>query len=406
MQIPRDLSRRMLEAVEQVPIVDVYERLLPERHRVSQRVDFLAWLVAGAEADLQAMGIAPDELSLLRDVSAAPDERWSVLAGYWTFLRTMHSGRLVLRVAWELFGIEDITERTWKDLSAMLWKQAEPGYYVALLQDRANIRRMFVDEEVDPATRACCVPIGNLDALLSNRCRPEMASWVQPLDPPEVVTLEVLDALVEQFVQQRIDDGCVGFKMGSLPEVVRPSTEQVIWAFGRVSRCEASAGPVEPDLHSHIGHRLLALIGRAQLPVQVHVQRGDGVERLGALAALYPAVRFVGVCAGSVDPVSLAALGRTLPNVALALVGVWRLALQWSGQALRHWINSVPLIKIFAFGGGMRLVETACVQAMVVREQLAVLLAEMVAAGELDEEDAKWAMERLLHGNAEAFFDI
>ena len=42
MQIPRDLSRRMLEAVEGVPIVDVYERLLPERHRVSQRVDFLA----------------------------------------------------------------------------------------------------------------------------------------------------------------------------------------------------------------------------------------------------------------------------------------------------------------------------------------------------------------------------
>ena len=99
MQIPRDLSRRMLEAVEQVPIVDVYERLLPERRRVSQRVDFLAWLAADAEADLQAMGIAPDDLSLLRDVSAEPDERWSVLARYWPFLRTMHSGRLILRVA-------------------------------------------------------------------------------------------------------------------------------------------------------------------------------------------------------------------------------------------------------------------------------------------------------------------
>ena len=151
---------------------------------------------------------------------------------------------------------------------------------------------------------------------------------------------------------------------------------------------------------------MLALFGRAQIPVQVHVQSSNDVDRLRALAALYPEVRFVGVCVGGVDPVSLAALARTLPNVALALVGVWRLAPQWSGQALRHWIHSVPLIKIFAFGGGMRLVETVCVQALVVREQIAVLLAEMVAAGELDEEDARWAMERLLHGNAEAFFDI
>jgi hypothetical protein len=406
MQIPRDLSRRMLEAVEQVPIVDIYERLVPERHRVSRRMDFLAWLVAGAEVDLRAMGIGPDELLLLKDVAGAPDERWSVLARYWPFLRTMHSGRLVLRVAWELFGVENIDERTWKDLSAMLWKQAAPGYYLALLQERANIRRMFVDEEVDPATRACCVPIGNLDALLSIRCRPEMASWMRPLDPPAVVTLEVLDALIEQFVQQRIDDGCVGFKMGTLPEVMRPSAEQAMWAFGRVSRCEASAGPVESDLHSHMGHRLLALMGRAQVPVQVHIQRSDDVARLRALAELYPAVRFVGMCAGFVDPGTVSVLGRTLPNVTLALVGVWRLAPQWSGQALRHWIHSVPLNKIFAFGGGMRLVETVCVQALVVRDQIAVLLAEMVAAGELDEEDARWAMVRLLHGNAEAYFDI
>ena len=211
-----------------------------------------------------------------------------------------------------MFGVENVDERTWKDLSAKLWKQAEPGYYMALLQERANIRRMFVDEDVDPATRACCIPIGNLDALLSMRCRSEMASWMQPLDPPEVVTVEVLDALIEQFVQQRVDDGCVGFKMGTLPEVVRPSVEQVTWAFGRVSRCETSAGPIEPDLHSHIGHRLLALVGRAQRPVQVHIQHSGDVARLRALAALYPAVRFVGVCAGNVDPISLSALGRTV----------------------------------------------------------------------------------------------
>lgn len=42
MQIPRALSRRMLETVEQTPLVDVYERLMPESKRVSQRFDFIS----------------------------------------------------------------------------------------------------------------------------------------------------------------------------------------------------------------------------------------------------------------------------------------------------------------------------------------------------------------------------
>ena len=105
MQVPRDLSRRMLEAVEQVPIVDVYERLVPEGKRISQRVDFIAWLMAYAGTEVRAFGLQPDELAMLGDMDASPDERWALVSRLWPYLKTTGAGRMILRMACALVSL-------------------------------------------------------------------------------------------------------------------------------------------------------------------------------------------------------------------------------------------------------------------------------------------------------------
>jgi hypothetical protein len=97
-------------------------------------------------------------------------------------------------------------------------------------------------------------------------------------------------------------------------------------------------------------------------------------------------------------------LGQTLPNVTLALVGLWRTEPYVARQTLRNWLHRVPLSKILALGGDMTMVEAVSVQAMIVREQVALVLAEMVANGELDETDAVFAMDRVLGKNAQTCF--
>ena len=94
MQVPRDLSKRMLEAVDQVSAVDVYERLVPESKRVNQRVDFIAWLMAYAGTEIQALGLKPSELALLGNVEAKPEDRWGLVAKHWPCLRTTGTGRM------------------------------------------------------------------------------------------------------------------------------------------------------------------------------------------------------------------------------------------------------------------------------------------------------------------------
>jgi hypothetical protein len=400
MQIPRDLSRRMIDAVEPMPIVDVYERLVPESRRVNQRVDLLAWLVASAGTELQSLGLRSDEIQLLRDVDGSPDKRWDLLGRYWPFLRTTNAGRMVLRVVWEFFGVENVDAKSWKDISAQMWRNTEPGFYGSMLRERANVPYVLVDGPTEPDMKPTCVLVKGFDRLMRLNCLPEIEAWAQSLGRKEVLTQDLLDTLIEQAVERSVQEGAVAFKLGLLPEVELPSDEEVAWAFGRVSRCENPSAPVDPALQTYIGHCLFQAFEKARLPVQVHLAGSPAVERLEQLAHCYPGVRFVAGYTGSVHAYALAMLARSLPNVSLALVGVWRFAPLMARQTLRDWIHCVPSRKIVAFGGGMAVVENIAVQAMIVREEMSSLFAEMVAAGELDEGDALMVMERVLYRNA------
>jgi hypothetical protein len=94
------------------------------------------------------------------------------------------------------------------------------------------------------------------------------------------------------------------------------------------------------------------------------------------------------------------ALARMCPNMSLAVGNAWRVAPGVARQALRTWLQGLPLHRLLAWGGGTTMIEGVFAQASFVREQLALLLSEMVAAEELDEDDALSAMGYLLGRNA------
>jgi hypothetical protein len=396
----------MLKAVDRVPIIDVYERLLPERLRVQRRVDFIAWLAACARQELCAMGVARDELSVLENVEADPDVRWGMFAAHWPFLQTTGVGRMILRVAWELYGAETIDERTWKDISTHLWQEAQTGFYRQVLHDRANLRTVLVDSGVERNTEACCVPVHSYDSLLSLGCRSEVEGWGHALDRSAALTFAGLDALIERSIQLRVGIECACFKLGTLATIDVPSDEEAEWAFERVLRREGPDAEAEPDLQSYVLHRLLSCISDVQVPVQVHVDDSAEVTLLGAYARRYPRVRFVGVCRDVHTAQPLCALARRAANVNLALAGAWYRAPHVARRVLRDWISTVPLNKIFAVAGELTMVESVCVQALIVREQVALLLAERVAEGELNEQEAILVMDRVLYKNALTYFGL
>lgn len=134
------------------------------------------------------------------------------------------------------------------------------------------------------------------------------------------------------------------------------------------------------------------------------------LEQLDRLARRHRQVRFVALFGSAypvrlgLEPGMLLTVARTAPNVTLALGDMWFVAPHIARQTLHAWLEAVPLHRLIALGGNTTMVEAICAQAFIVREQVASVLAEMVAGGELDEEDARLAMVRLLSQNAvEAF---
>jgi hypothetical protein len=396
----------MLQAADQVPIIDIYERLDTESKRVGQRIDFLAWLMAHACKEIGGLGLDPDEISLLRNVEANPDDRWALMSQYWPFLRTTASGRMALRVAWELLGIENINERTWKDVSAHLWREAETGFYQKLLQGRANVEWVLNDGELDSGMRGRCASLWNFDPYLSITCRSTLEDWANSLDYTSGLTDDFLDDLIEKSVDQCIADGVSAIKVSNILHTAIPSKEKVVWALGRVSRCESSPFPMEPDLQSYMLHRLLATLSEKKLPLQVHVQGGNQVIRLQALLSLYPEVRFVGVSKTEDSAISLALLGQTCSNLYVAQVGLWRLAPQSARQMVQCLLRNIPASKIFAVAGNLTTIEAVSIQALMMRELIAMALAEMIVEGALDEGDAILVMDRILYSNAAEYFGL
>jgi hypothetical protein len=440
MNVPRDLRKRMLEAVEGVPAIDVHERLVPESQRIGARHDFISWFLAYAGDQASGLGLEPHELDVLADVQADPEKRWSLMASCWPCVRTTIAGRMALRVAWELFGIEDVNEQTWKELSARLWKTSERGFYREVLCRRANVPLTLVDGAVDAETRPFCAPVGNYDGRLSVRSRPAIEAWMQQLGVPGPCTsLEQLVGLVAAAVQGDVERGCAAFKLESFPDLALgwpapPSAQEVTWSFGRAIGQEDEQGaPLEPALHSYLGHRFLDLVARTGRPVLACVAERSaepawrpGLEaqaprqaygsistsQLGYLAHQHPQTRFMAIYAGdqgwagSWTPEALLMLARSRPNVALALGEIWGVSPRWARRTLLAWIQGVPLHRLFALGGGTTMVEAACVQALFVREQVAAVLAEMVADGDLDEGDAYRALQCLLFENARDYLGL
>jgi hypothetical protein len=293
----------------------------------------------------------------------------------------------------------------------------------------------LVDGAVDAGTQPFCAPLCNYEGRLSVHSRQAIESWMQQLGVPGPCTsLEQLVGLLSTAVQRDVDRGCVAFKLASFPDLALgwsapPSVQEVTWSLGRaIGRAnggdDSGEGALEPALHSYLGHRFLDLVARVGRPLLVCVadrsakpkglRAGSSLDaygsistsQLGHLAHQHPEVRFVAVYAGSRDwagsstPDELLMLARSRPNVNLALGEVWSVAPHRARGALRAWLQGVPSHRLFALGGGTTMVEAACVQALFVREQVAAVLAEMVADGDLDEGDAYRLLERLLFENA------
>jgi uncharacterized protein len=424
-----DLRRELVELADATPLVDTHEHLMSPAERAARDLDVFYLFQAYASSDVVSAGLTPADLEAVRDASVPLDVRWRLFAPSWERARTTGYGRALLLAVRDLFGVDDICDDTYVELSARIAAVGGDEWYTEVLKRRANIVVSLNDRlppppfEDGPATFAdprFVAPVTTIDYFL--RCRNRLE--VDGLEARLARSLHTLDDYmhaIDEHLEQQVADGVVALKL-------RIAYERTI-AFERVGRCEAETAwnhvrvhafeasspadsvPLQDYLVRHFVRRSIDL----GLPIQVHtgLQEGNGnvLEHsrptlLVNLLLDFPEARFDLFHGSYPYGGELGAIAKNFRNVSIDMCWLPIISPMAARRWLSEWIETVPHSKIFCFGGDYTFVEGTYAHAVMARRVVAAVLAEKVSEEYLTLAEAHRLLTRLLHDNAWDYFAL
>ena len=424
----KQLYERIKAGVDEIWLVDTHEHLPREADRVKQKTDlFEAYFAHYASSDLVSAGFPEEKIEWLRDTSVPLDERWAKFAPYWERMRHTGYARSLLISSKGLFGIDDINEHTYAELSAKITKANKPGWFRTVLKDKSRIERSILDAGTTECDREFFKPVLRFGPFIEAMSRAK----VRELERAHDVTVRGIDTLVdalERAICEAAEKDIAGIKIGlaydrplRFDKVARADAERVLnqvlggeFESGRYLDSRISWHEAKP-LVDFLVHKMIEIAERHGLPVQIHtgLQEGRGNyivnSRPTDLANLffeYPKCRFDIFHGGYPYSRELATLAKNFQNVYVDMCWMHIISPTASRAMLHEWLDTVPESKILAFGGDYCFVEGVYGHAEMARENVAKVLTERVRWGWMAEDEAIPLAVKLLRTNAAELFGI
>lgn len=430
-----ELYRRILNEIEGIPLIDTHDHLMSEDLRLSRKIDLFHWFSDYPGVDLVSAGMAQSRLDGLLDSNRSLDERWLEFAPVWAYVRTTGYGRSVLLAARGLFGVNDINEQTYRELSEKISASNYKGWYNRVLKEQANIDLVILDpmESIDPTPlekidRRFFAPVFCADDFVTPCNRTEL----EALEFKTKVTIHSLDDLLKAIdvaLDQAVAAGVVGVKVRlayrrglHFEKVVKGDAERIFNLLSYYPRRTYNR-PIQPPvswndakpLQDYLMHHVIRRAIDHNLPIQIHTGLQDGNGNflvnsnplhLANVFIEYPEARFAVFHAGYPYTGETATLAKNFPNVFVDLCWVHIISPWIARQTLHEWIELIPGNKIFAFGGDYIFVEGTYAHARMARDNVAKVLTEKVETDYLTEDEALRFAHGLLRDNAVQFFSL
>ena len=147
-----ETRRALVEAMEELEIVDCHEHLGPERCRVESPVDVFTLFSHYTRGDLMVAEMSPSDYDSLFDQRIPLERRWALFEPYWEQIRFGSYARAALLAAKRFYDFDDITEDTYQPLSQAIQRANTPGIYERVLQEACNIRTALSNHGNPPTT--------------------------------------------------------------------------------------------------------------------------------------------------------------------------------------------------------------------------------------------------------------
>ena len=424
------LRRELVERADRTALVDTHEHLMSPKERAERELTVFYLFPAYASSDVVSAGLRPEDLAVVRDASVPLDFRWRLFSPYWERAKTTGYGRALLIAVRDLYGIDDISDDTYGELSQRIALVGGNEWYEEVLKRRANIVVSIEDqipppplEPNGPATlddRRFVAPVTTIDYFLFCRSREEIAALESRLDRALHTLDDYLGAIDEQL-ERSVADGAVALKLRiaygrsiEFKRVGRALAERTwdrVRAYPFESPSPADATPLQDFLVRHFVRRSIDF----GLPIQVHtgLQEGNGnvlansrPSLLTGLLLDYPDARFDLFHGAYPWEGELSAIAKNFRNASIDMCWLPIISPTAARRWLSEWLETVPHSKIFAFGGDYTFVEGAYAHAKMARRVVADVLAEKVAEDYLTVDEAFALVPRLLHDNAWEYFSL
>lgn len=423
-----EIQTDLLEAFDQIPLVNTHEHIIPEEERTSSRVDFFTLAGHYAINDVISAGLSGDDLAVVRDPDAPAEQRWRAFEPHWQSARLTGYGQALRIAIQDIYGVDQISGTTLPEINRRIEAANQPGLYEEILVRRSNIAYSVLDDywnaapvRPDPRFFVCA---RKFDRFVAPQSVADIRN-LEELTDVSITDLAGLKRAMETSFQQSLDIGMVAVKSTlaynreiHYAEVAERDAETCLQSLLAASRTppDGFRSRVERPfraLEDHMFHHLIGLAAAHGVPVQIHtgLHAGNGnfIENskpthLTNLFFLFPQVQFDLFHMSYPYQGEAAAIAKVFPNVYIDLCWAHIISPSASRRALHEMLDTVPSNKIFGYGGDYRYPELSYAHAKMARRNVAQVLAEKVSEGSCSGAEALELGRKLLHDNPDALF--
>jgi len=392
------LENSLIEAFEKFEVVDAHEHLPPEKVRLEQKVDVFTLFSHYTRVDFFASGMPREYWEKIHDPSIPLEKRWEMFAPFLKYIKYGSYARPAFIVAKEIYGFDDINEKTYKALSERIAAENKPGIYHKILREKCGIRVALTQANRTDYDLDLLIPLMPLDNYAVIQSKKDIESRAVAFGE-KVKTLDDYLEVVRKGLEKWKSEGVIGIKMSSKP-YGKLNRSQAIALFDELMQNERKKLPwpgtqehMNP-LYTFLMDEILKMAAELNLVVAVHTGMwGDfrflDPQHMIPVIMRHPETRFDLYHLGVPYVREAIIIGKNFSNVWLNLCWLHIISPKIACQALDELIDLVPINKVIAFGGDYRIpVEKVYGHLKMARENIAKVLARRIKEKLMSENEA------------------
>lgn len=407
--------------IEGIQIIDTHEHLEPLELRLNRKVDLFNVLFSQYICnDLISSGMTMLDFSILLDEKNSLEDKWDIISPHLDNVKNTGYYRVILNVLNDLFGVDTLDSDTYRLINRQILNNNKSDLYERVIKVKSKIKyciwdNLFCNYDYNAEF---IKPVFRIHDFISL----ENHDSIESFERINNMTLETLDSYL-LFINKKIIDaklgGCIALKNGVaykrklyFENIGKPEAESIYIKMYR--KCETTREE-GLRLQDFLLHEIVRISVESGLPMQIHtgLQSGNGnyitnsnPVHLANIFMEYPEARFCILHGGYPYCSELATLTKNFPNVFIDMSWLHAISPVASARYLKEWLDTVPVNKIFGFGGDYISVELVYGHIKIAKQNIARVLSSNINEGYITPEYAKIIARKLLYQNSEEFFRV